>query len=385
MAILKGKLIKKNQIKNQKKIEVSEFPWLDFKEKNIVFPDNPRHSLILKKYHDPEEMRLRIKDSAQFSQLLEKKTTPLYPVDLSVDYDRGVSELIKRKRRRMMGEEEAMALELAEFDSTHAVQFKSKFETQMENTLLKQETTQPQPEQKDAPLSQSPLSTPMGDHELNLKEQFKQEDVSQNEDIQKENEPTLEIKEKEKQDHQEDEQDEKKALAEGYENGYLEGYKSGEERGMLAQESKYEDVFKNVARVVQQIEKLKDSLYEESKEVFVEILKLCAEKILREQLKFSDHSLFALFDEVRKSISEKSTLKIELNAEDMVRMQKYVQDLGIEDRVTLKEDVNKHSGDFTVETEQGISVVNMEKSIENLMEKIKTELFSDEELKSKGA
>ena len=167
----------------------------------------------------------------------------------------------------------------------------------------------------------------------------------------------------------------------GYEVGYLDGFKNGEERAIKSQESKYETVFQNIAHVVDQIEKLKDSLYAESKDVFIEIIKLCSEKVLREQIKFSDNSLFSLFDEVIKSISQKASMKIELNAQDLARLKNHIEKLGIQDRVTLKEDKDKLSGDFTVESERGISIVSLQKTVENLVDKLKTELFSEEESK----
>lgn len=406
MGILKGKLVKKEDNKILKNLEIQEFPWLDFKEKNIVFPDNPRRSVILQKFHDPKEMREKVKEASLFKENLEKKSTPLYPIDLTDDYNKGIRELAKRKRRRMMGEEEAMALELAEIsqESNFQIQFKSPHAQQQQ----RQPQAQPQPQ---SALNHNLETNKVGDHNINIipsadesKIIIEKKDVideSKNiiSDKKEDNkfinsDVPVELKRDEQQAEKQAEKqsvehetknevqlDEKKRdeiEKEWRDKGYLDGFREGEERAVKAQESKYESVFKNIAHVVDQIEKLKDALYAESKDVFIEIIKLCSEKILREQLKFSDNALFSLFDEVIKSISQKSSLKIELNSQDAERLKQHIEKLGIKDRVTLKVDESKQSGDFNVESDRGVSIVSLQKSIENLVDKLKLELFSEE-------
>ncbi|MES2613902.1 MAG: FliH/SctL family protein [Bdellovibrionota bacterium] len=385
MGILKGKLIKKEDEKALKILDIQAFPWLNFKEKDIVFPDNPRRNVILTKYHDPKEMREKITDATQFSQLLEKKTTPLYPVDLTADYERGVKELIKRKRRRLMGEEEAMALELAEIDASHQIQFKAKpaprFDTrttQQRGSVETEKKVEPAPLEKQEENSKEIKEEVIDKIIEKVTEKVMEKTQFINEQPRVMSEEAI-IKLDDEEPIVEPQVDVVEIQKQAFEKGYLEGFQSGEERGMKAQESKYESVFHNIATVIEQIEKLKDSLYEESKDVFIEIIKLCSEKILREQIKFSDKSLFALFDEVTKSLSEKATMKVELNAQDLIRLKSHIEQLGMQNRVVLKEDANKQSGDFNIESDKGISIAGLQKTVENLVEKLKQELFSDDE------
>lgn len=397
MGILRGKLIKKADEKTIGKLDIQLYPWLQFKEKNIVFPDNPRRSVILTKYHDPKEIKEKILNAPQFDELLEKKTTPLYPVDLTKDYEEGIRELIKRKRRRLMGEEEAMALELAEIDMAHQVRFQPNskgiyknsdgtdatsedeiklnfdevplpppinIENSFSEAFMDGVTPKP-PEYNPASMPDDPipehLSVPADFHFVPEESQKKREN---HENKFKAEEPIPHDAGNEK---------------EGFEKGYRDGFKDGEEKAVRTQESKYEAVFENIAKVVHEIEKLKDSLYSQSKDVFVEIIKLATEKILREQIKFSDNAITGLFDEVIQTISKKSSIKIELNSQDLIRMKKHIEKIGINDRVTLKEDNSKLSGDFNIESERGISVVDLKKSVDTLVEKLKLELFSEEE------
>ncbi len=393
MGILKGKLVKKDDIKIVNKLDIQAYPWLDFQENDIVFPDNPRRNVILQKFHDPKEMRDKIKVASQFSQSLQKKSIPLYPTDLTKDYEEGLKELIKRKRRRLMGEEEAMALELAEIDATQqGIKFR---DGQKKTGKFSKKEFSKSSEKNESVIDEVPVGQPDSKNHFIVTPTVMESSETEvsTRDIPETKNPFPESKSLESDKKSFDEgyshgfekgilegqlEGKLQGIKQGEEKGYLDGFTNGEERAVKAQESKFETVFKNVAHVVEQMEKIKDSLYQESKEVFIEIVKLCTEKILREQVKYSDKALFALFDDVIKSISQKATMNIELNSTDLVRMKNHIQKLGIQDRVTLTENANKESGDFSVESEKGISIAEIHKSVENIIDKLKDDIFSDE-------
>ncbi len=398
MPILKGKLIKKDDKKIINQLEVHSYPWLSFQEKNLVFPDNPRNNVILKKYHDPKELCDKVKNADQFSKNLEKKSVPLYPVDLTKDYEEEIEERIKRQRRRVMGEEEAMALELSEIDAVNPTKFykyKSKNKvSENANATVAQATPMPNNNNEKSYSMVTASMTEIHEEEVSLQtkikaqEEFKptvEDTVFATNEVQKTVEEvapfdsSTHLNEPEKPNTMPvHEINTEEIIKSAQEKGYLEGFKNGEEVAIKTQETKYENVFKNITQVVHEIEKLKDSLYGELKDAFIEIVKICSEKILREQIKFSDNALFSLFDEVIKTISEKSSIKIELNTDDLSRMKNHIQKLGIENRVTLKENHEKLSGDFTIESDRGISIVDLSKTVENLVTKLKTEIFSDD-------
>ena len=111
-----GKLVKKNDKKGMSLLDMESYPWLHFNEQGIIFPDNVKKSIILEKMHDPLEFKEKILNPKDFDIPFAKKSSPLFPKDMTEDFKKGQKEMIRRRRRTLMDEEEAMALELAEME-----------------------------------------------------------------------------------------------------------------------------------------------------------------------------------------------------------------------------------------------------------------------------
>ena len=123
---------------------------------------------------------------------------------------------------------------------------------------------------------------------------------------------------------------------------------------------------------------LKNSLLQEGKDIFLELAKLCCERILREQIKVSDSSLIKLFDEVLKSYSASSSIRIQMNPKDAERIKKHLDSLKESGRIQIKENPSLEDGSFQVENDTGVSLVDIKKNVDNIIQNIKSELFKDQ-------
>lgn len=88
---------------------LQEYRWLDFSSEAIVFPDNPRATLVINDLHDPEELRKRVQVPKAFGMKFRPAAAPLFPVDLSEDYRKFVAETIQRRKRRNFDDDEDAA------------------------------------------------------------------------------------------------------------------------------------------------------------------------------------------------------------------------------------------------------------------------------------
>lgn len=125
------------------------------------------------------------------------------------------------------------------------------------------------------------------------------------------------------------------------------------------------------------IEKAHKELNQNAQDVFIEILKISSEKILREQIKLSDDYLKNCF----KSLSDefkKETLQIEISHSDSERFKRVIDESNILKNVKILENPAIEEGDFRIETKNKISVFNLKKIIDTLFNDIKKHLNLEE-------
>jgi hypothetical protein len=67
-----------------------------------------------------------------------------------------------------------------------------------------------------------------------------------------------------------------------------------------------------------------------------------------------------------------------MNPNDVHRIQKHIETRLDKDKIQIKENVNLEEGHFEIETETGAAMFDIKKSIENIVQKLKPELFQDE-------
>jgi flagellar assembly protein FliH len=379
-----GKLVKKSNEKVMNLLDMESYPWLHFNEQGIIFPDNVRRTVILEKMHDPLEYREKITNPKDFDVSFAQKSHPLLPTDMTEDFKRGQKEMAKRRRRNLMDEEEAMALELAEIESHELAKEAKEAKNNKKNANKKNEeskfakfTPSSSIEKKESQKEEAPLEV--------LKQQDSVPQAVPVVDEKQIEEKWNQAKEDgfakgQKEGFDKGEQEGKEeGFKKGFEDGSSNGYRSGEERGMVAAESKYERAFGNISEAAIRMDQLKVSLLQEGKDVFLELAKLCCERILREQIKGNDASLSKLFDEVIKSYSASTSLSIQMNPNDAERIRKHLDSLKESGRIQIKENLSLEAGSFQVESDTGVSLVDIKKNVDLIIQSIKSDLFKEQE------
>ncbi|BBH52753.1 FliH/SctL family protein [Fluviispira sanaruensis] len=377
MASKAGKLVKKENKKLMDSLEVEKYPWLHFNDQTVIFPDNPRKSVILQKMHDPQEMNVKIMTARDFKKPLGSRAKMLLPTDMTLDFEKGRKEMEIRRRRTMMDEEEAMALELSEMEHELEVNVSKK---KRENTGATSQAKAPEKsvkeeqDSKDQDLSFVPTEQPVEAKSEDNKEMTNEEEATKL----KEQREKIFNDAKNAGFSEGKEEGFATGKIEGFETGSREGYQSGEERGMAAAESKYDRAFENISEVANRLSELRDSLIKQGKDIFIELTKLCCEKILKEQIKSSDQSLAHLFDEILKSYTSKNSITIEMNSNDADRLRRHIEAKKDASKIEIRENESLESGSFHVESATGVSFVDLKKSVENIVENIKEDLFQEE-------
>ncbi|WGL59453.1 FliH/SctL family protein [Pigmentibacter sp. JX0631] len=393
MASKSGKLVKKSDEKMMSLLDMDSYPWLHFNEQSIIFPDNVKRSVILEKMHDPLEITQKVISAKEFEKPFAGKSKPLIPRDMTEDYKRGQREALKRRRRTLMDEEEAMALELAELEHVEEVKLGKEKQKDKEKKINKKEDNKFDPnlsEKKDMALGESENKLKVFPKENITEEKKEVQPPLLQEDKVKENvDPKileLELNKAKEDGFQEGrkegfEQGEKIGKEEGYKVGIDEGnrmgFQVGEEKGLVAVESKYDKAFANISEAALKMDELKTTLISEGKEIFLEILKLCSEKIIREQIKASDTTLFRIFDDVIKEIDTNSNLTIQVNSHDAQRLKKHLEVQNSKYKIKIKENNSLENGNFQVENEAGASLVDIRKNVDTIIDNIKDELFKE--------
>ena len=187
-------------------------------------------------------------------------------------------------------------------------------------------------------------------------------------DVDKEAASKMTLNEKKLQD---DNQDIKKVNNIKKEEGNL-------ELSSRAEKPKFDEKYLNkLEDSLTKIEKAHKELNQNAQDVFIEILKISSEKILREQIKLSDDYLKNCF----KSLSDefkKETLQIEISHSDSERFKRVIDESNILKNVKILENPAIEEGDFRIETKNKISVFNLKKIIDTLFNDIKKHLNLEE-------
>lgn len=394
MANRQGKLIKKTDEKMMDMLDMESYPWLHFNEQSLIFPDNVKRTVILEKMHDPQEISQKVIAAKEFEKPFGMKSKPLLPRDMTEDYKRGQREALKRRRRTMMDEEEAMALELAELEHIEEVKLgkinlkdnnKSdkkfeKFDPNQKETAASENSGTPETMQTGGNINTSAKETEIEQKKENLEQNLPAKPQVDpkvlEEEMQKSKEEGYQIGYKEGHVVGEN-QGKEEGYKVGIEEGNKVGFQNGEERGLIAAESKYDKAFANISEAAVKMNALKTTLLEEGKDIFIEVLKLCSEKILREQIKSNDTTLFKIFDEVIKMFNANSSLSIQMNPIDAQRLKKHIDSQNDSHKIKIKENSQLDIGNFQVENETGASLVDIKKNVDAIIENLKTDLFKE--------
>jgi len=384
-----GKLVKKSDVKVMKMLDMESYPWLHFNEQSIIYPDNVKKTVILEKMHDPLEISEKVQLAKEFEKPFAAKSKPLLPRDMTDDYKNGQQEMLKRRRRAVLDEEEAMALELAEIEHTDEIKLeikdKKNQQKKQQNNLNKFTNFNPNKNNEEKIEKQELKKEKNEENNLNI-EQKQKEVILNTKNIEDQKQIELKMNEAKEEGFSKGHSEgfskgniegKEEGFKKGYEDGNSNGFRHGEERGLIASESKYDRAFSNISEAAVRMEKLKSSLIEEGKDIFLELAKLCCEKILREQIKVNDSSLIKLFDEVVKSFNSSSSLIIHMNPTDAQRIKKHLNSINENKRIQIKENTALEIGSFQIENDTGASLVDMKKNVDLVIQNIQSELFKD--------
>ena len=225
-------------------------------------------------------------------------------------------------------------------------------------------------EKKEDSLEKKEDSLEKKEDSLEKNEDIKKNPPAKNEslDVDKEAASKMTLNEKKLQD---DNQDIKKVNNIKKEEGNL-------ELSSRAEKPKFDEKYLNkLEDSLTKIEKAHKELNQNAQDVFIEILKISSEKILREQIKLSDDYLKNCF----KSLSDefkKETLQIEISHSDSERFKRVIDESNILKNVKILENPAIEEGDFRIETKNKISVLNLKKIIDTLFNDIKKHLNLEE-------
>ncbi len=389
-----GKLIKKKDERAQKRLSIEEYPWLQFKEQDIVQTDNERNSVIYQKIHTKEELKNKVQNPPQFNFNLGKKLKTIFPSDMTSDYESALKEALKRKRRRMLGEEEAMALELAELDLSadqrlQMSSWRDKNQKKSPSELEKEKKSKenpgikiPEKEHNDKVTSEEiikktettfieskvteiPVTQPFGDKvtaENKIPTEIKGEIDSENKIMTERNNENLIKNEKEIEDQKK--------------KGFEEGYASGVEKAQKETAHQLEEERTQLKSTLENLVQSKEKMLTEGKNIFLEIIKLCSEKILKKELTIHDDALINLFHQITENYKNENQLIVEINPDDLERLEDLLEE-SLKKKIEFKKNETFQTGQIVVKSQKSLSQISLSTLIDSLVDKIKNDIFEE--------
>jgi flagellar assembly protein FliH len=418
-SLQKGRFISKGEQERYSDIEVVSYSFGDFATNEMIIPDNPRKSLVLKKLHTESELANKVHESPQFRTRLQPRGSALEPQDMTADHARTLEELRIKNRRKMMDEEEAVAQELADMmernrGSLGHVSWKVSAKDDAQSSAEQRATDTAAAEMADAAAARpetlhaaASIANAAGVVEKQsefegekpvLQQAFEHIQAARNEV------ETERIRESLRAEIHDE------AFASGFEQGRLEGvengrtegvsvgreegrhlgyedgFRSGELRGEMAGEAKVEKSLALIAEIAHHIDLLRSEILASGQEIFVEFAKAATESILRTQIVVDDNTLRSFLVQTMSPFSEKAFLHIEVNGFDVNRItQVLAQYPDLQKKVKVRENRELAVGDFRVEADNEVVIVDIKKAVNDFMESIKGEILSSNSHKEGAA
>lgn len=409
----RGRLIKKAEQEKVGSINVEPYPWRDFSPQSILLTDNPRKSVVLAKSHPSQELDKKVQKPIEFARTFGHPAKPLFPQDMTAEFLASQEELRQRKRRMQMDEDEVVALELLDLDE------------EVEDSAAHQQQAHQQQQQSSDPrrqaethfqagLVQSPLNSRGGSPDISdlsalASHKGKGLDFTLNqvsrETLDAEVQAAFErgrsqgFEEGEKQGfsralneiNQSNVNTEESATAvdfeaqaaqwaETAEQRYQEGLKAGMEQGRTEAsqeaEAKYEHSMQLFTKALSELQHLKGELLSTGREIFSEIVQMCADKILRRHIQWNDEALSRVFTAAMSQFQAQDELKIEMHPEDIARLEKQIPE-NQRTRLRLIGNAKLDRGDIKIEANNEVVSFDIERTVESVIDSLKDELFDD--------
>jgi|GEM_PF-658739 len=409
-----GKLVKKGQLEALGYLELQDYPWLHFKEETLLFPDNPRKSVVRHTLHTESEMKDKVREPALFERAFGPRARTLIPTDLTEEFIRSEHEITLRKRKRMLDDEELFNLELADLHDQGE---------NLEGIWSKRGA----PGEPDSPQQAAPQQQAGSRAQSALQQQAAQAaQAAQQGPKPHEVEPTVPLaitplvqndaalqraleearargfaeglESGREAGHTEGfERGSGEGRSQGYEEGHSEGlshgaeegrassegagFAEGEAKGVAAAEARADRYFKLLAATFGELETLKREVLLAGQDIFVEIANLATEKIIRQKLGASDEALRKVFEHAIGLYDQTHRLTLEMNPSDAARMREALTETtkarGTPASLVLRENSTLEAGDFKVESDKEILTVDLKRAVEGLIEDLRGELFPE--------
>ncbi len=418
-SLQKGRFISKDEQKKYPDIEVAAFSFGDFATSSMIIPDNPRKSLVLTKLHTESELRNKVHEPPQFRAQLQPRSNVMSPEDMTADHARTLEELRIKNRRKMMDEEEAVAQELADMMERNRgtlgqVSWKVSAKDEKQKPADQRATVTAAAEMADAAAAR-PETLQAAASLANAAGVVEKHPVSEEEKpvLQQavehlqaaQNEVHLErMREVIRSEIQEEAyaagfaQGRQEGIANGREEGvslgreegghrgYEDGFRSGETRGEMAGEAKVEKSLALISEIAHHIDILRSEILATGQEIFVEFAKAATESILRTQIALDDSTLRSFLLQTMSPFAEKAFLHIEVNGFDVNRIsQVLAQYPDLQKKVKVRENRELAVGDFRVEADNEVVLVDIKRAVNDFMESVKGEILSSHNSKEGAA
>ncbi len=416
-SLQKGRFISKGEQERYKDIEVAAYSFGELVGDEMLIPDNPRKSLVQKKLHTEHEIAHKVHDYPQMRAVLQARSTILNPEDLNVDFARTQEELRIKNRRKMMDEEEAVAQELADMmernrESLEQVSWKVGAKESSAKPSNKRETAVAAAEMAEASEARpekvhaaAAFASAAGVRESQnqqvshgekpvMDKALEHFHAAQNEAELEELKAKIatEIREEVRRESYEEgfqqgrtagmQAGREEGIAQGQEQGsrlgYEDGFRSGEQRGEIAGEAKVDKTLSLIGEIAHQIDILRSEIVASGQEIFVEFAKVASESILRSQLSLRDETLRNFLLHTMTPFTEKAFLTIDVNGVDVKRVMRVLKEYpDLEKKVKVRENRELAVGDFRVEADNEVVIVDLKKAVNDFMESIKSEIFAE--------
>jgi flagellar biosynthesis/type III secretory pathway protein FliH len=405
----KGRFLTAEMVEKLGTVEIEPFSWANLGSDEMLVPDNPRRSVILAGLHEKRELEQKVSIPREFDETIGAKSRPLFPIDMTEDYRRSQEEVLFKKKRKMLDEDEAVALELAEAikGGKHPLQSPGRWKkggegersagTKDDSAATEEQGSAKQdekivrsvegqiskkavPELRDSSRREiSETATEMADARQGLAPEFvNSEALAEMREAARSEGYAVGLEEGRQAGAAEVEAARAEGHEQGQQKGYDEGFRVGEERGEIAGEAKVQNTLTMLNEVVHQIDLVRSEILSSGQEIFLEFAKVACESILRGQLMVHDETLRLFMKQTLTPFVERSFITLEVSQGMGSKVTALLVDMGdLQRKVRVKESSAMPEGDFRVEADNEVVIVDLKKAVESLLETVKGEILSE--------
>ncbi|MEN9825828.1 MAG: hypothetical protein RI953_1573 [Pseudomonadota bacterium] len=415
----RGRLIKKSDKQLIDSVNVGPYPWKDLSPETILLPDNARKSVVLAKSHPNQELASKVQKPSEFSRTFGHPAKPLFPQDLTAEFLASQEELRQRKRRMQMDEDEAVALELLDFEEEGGAESEQQSpatpemqSTGRENagaaasaahgipnvgmTTVAAATANRAvgPDISDLSSLTSHKNKGLAGHGLDFTlNEITQERLDSEvkaafdrgfakglrdgeQAVLQNLQPQALVEQVPSTLSSESVQFDEEQREVAYNEGVQAGLEQGRNAAQQEAEQKYNHSMELFTKALSELQHLKGELLSTGKEIFAEIAQMCADKVLRRHIQWNDQALRSVFEAAMGQFQAQDELKIEMHPEDIARLENQIPE-NQRTRLRLVGNSKLERGDIKIEANNEVVSFDIQRTVESVIDSIKDELFEE--------